>query len=74
MTHVEIDLGQHWLGWWLVVWRNQATTWTNIDLIGMVLWHSSESHFALCAHATILYDELENYTFEITAISQEPMS
>ena len=25
-------LGQHWLRWWLVVWRYQAITWTNVDL------------------------------------------
>ena len=27
------DLGQHWLRYWLVAWRHQATnTWTNVDL------------------------------------------
>ena len=26
------DLGQHWLRQWLVAWRHQAITWTNIDL------------------------------------------
>ena len=28
----DIDLGQHWLRWWLVAWRHQAITWTNVDL------------------------------------------
>ena len=31
------DLGQHWLRKWLVVWRHQAITWTNVD------WSSVES-------------------------------
>ena len=26
------NLGQHWLRWWLVAWRHQAVTWTNVDL------------------------------------------
>ena len=24
--------GQHWFRWWLVAWRHQAITWTNVDL------------------------------------------
>ena len=28
----NIDLGQHWLRQWLVAWRDQAITWTNVDL------------------------------------------
>ena len=28
----DIDLGQHWLRYWLVAWRHQAITWTNVDL------------------------------------------
>ena len=36
-------------------------------LISEVLWHSPESNFKLSAQATILYNEFENYTFEITA-------
>ena len=27
-----IDLGQHWLRWWLGAWRHQAINWTSIDL------------------------------------------
>ena len=27
------DLGQHWIRWWLVAWRHQAITWTNVDLL-----------------------------------------
>ena len=26
------DLGQHWLWYWLIAWRHQAITWTNVDL------------------------------------------
>ena len=28
----DIDLGQHRLRLWLVAWRHQAITWTNVDL------------------------------------------
>ena len=28
----DIDLGQHWLRWWLDAWRYQTITWTNVDL------------------------------------------
>ena len=26
------DLGQHWFRQWLVAWRHQTITWTNVDL------------------------------------------
>ena len=29
------DLGQHWLRYWLVAWRHQAITWTNVDLLSI---------------------------------------
>ena len=28
----DIDLGQNWFKLWLVAWRHQAITWTNVDL------------------------------------------
>ena len=31
-SYGDRDLGQHWLRWWLVAWRHQAITWTNMDL------------------------------------------
>ena len=31
------DLGQHWLRQWLVAWRHQAITWTNVDLSSVSL-------------------------------------
>ena len=31
MPYGDRDLGQHWLRWWLVAWRHQAITWTNVD-------------------------------------------
>ena len=30
--HGVMDLGQHWLRYWLVAWWHQAITWTNVDL------------------------------------------
>ena len=37
----DIEMGQHWLGWWLVVWRHQVMTWTNVDLSSV---RSSDIH------------------------------
>ena len=38
-------------------------------LISEILWHSPGSNFTLNAQAVILYNEFENSTFKITAIS-----
>ena len=35
------DLGQHWFRQWLVAWRHQAITWTNVDLTSLM---SSDVH------------------------------
>ena len=35
------DLSQHWLRQWLVAWRHQAITWTNVDLSSL---RSSDVH------------------------------
>ena len=32
MPYGDIDLGQHWLRWWLGPVRHQSITWTNVDL------------------------------------------
>ena len=37
----DMELGQHWLRWWLVAWRHQAITWTNVDLSSV---RSSDIH------------------------------
>ena len=39
------------------------------QLISQVLWHSPESNFTMNAGATILCNNFENFTFEITATS-----
>ena len=37
----DTDLGQLWLRQWLVAWRHQAITWTNVDLSSI---RSSDIH------------------------------
>ena len=33
MPHICFSkLGHHWFRWWLVAWRHQIITWTNVDL------------------------------------------
>ena len=39
-------------------------------LISEILWHSPESNLIVRAHAFILYDWVEKYTFQITASSK----
>ena len=31
-SYCDSNLGQHWLRQWLVTWRHQAITWTDVDL------------------------------------------
>ena len=41
----DIDLGQHWLRWWLVAWWHQAIAWTNVGLpsVGFCVIHQFHS-------------------------------
>ena len=41
-SYGAVNLGQHWLGWWLVAWRHRAITSTNI---GTPSARSSGIHF-----------------------------
>ena len=58
-SYGDIDLG------WLSSYNSQY--WI---LIGEFLWNSPQSDFIASAHATILYNEFEIHTFQITAISE----
>ena len=37
-TYDDIDLGQHWSRNWLVAWRQQTITWTNVVLSLIAYW------------------------------------
>ena len=61
---------QHWLRQWLVAWRHQAITWTNVDfslvrLPGIHLRTISQ----WVPKLLILYNEFDSYDPEITATS-----
>ena len=62
----DIDLGQHWLWWWLAAWWHQVVTWTNVDFS---LVRSCGMHLRAISQSTILYNELEDHSFEITTAS-----
>ena len=32
MLYDNVDLGQHWIGWWFISWRQQIIAQTNVDL------------------------------------------
>ena len=41
MPYADIDLGQHWLRWWLFAWRHRVITRTNVELASV---RSSDIH------------------------------
>ena len=43
----DTNPGQHWLRKWLVAWRHQAITWTNVDLSSV---RSSGIHLSAILH------------------------
>ena len=46
--YVDINIGQHWLRWWLLAWRHQAITWINVDVSSAgIAWLCT---FSLLAH------------------------
>ena len=62
MPYGEMDLGQHLLRQWLVAWRHQGITWTNVDLPSNVLYgiHLSahEIDTNMCSAITLLKSRL----------------
>ena len=62
----DINLGQHWISLWLVAWRHQAITWTNVDLSSV---RSSCTHMSAIlardASAISHWNQLENYLSKI---------
>ena len=47
MPYGDKNLGQHWLRWWLVAWRHQVITWTNVDWSSV---KSSDIHIRAISH------------------------
>ena len=66
----DIDLGQHWLRYWLGAWRHWANTWTNVNLpsmkpVGII----TEGYFTETVLDINDYKAFENRIFENTAKS-----
>ena len=49
MSYGDINLGQHWLKWWLVGWRHKFITWTNVNLPKIICGFHLRN-FALSTH------------------------
>ena len=63
----DIELGQHWLRKWLVAYRHQAITWTNVRLtISLVQCHSTEGNFTRDTSAIIHKNEPGNYLSKLS--------
>ena len=56
------DLGQHWLRLWLVAWRHQAITWTNVEL----LWVRSIGIHLSSIKQEILQPSITEISWKIT--------
>ena len=66
-----VNLGQHWLRWWLVDSWHHAITWTSIDQSSVrYLWHSYEGNFRWKMQDICPWYEFENYWFMFTTTSQ----
>ena len=64
MLYGDIDLGQHWLRWWLAAWRHQASTWTN-DYLSSATARPSEIHLGAISHE-IPQQSVAEFSLEIT--------
>ena len=74
VTHLESIIwrhtsGQHWLRWWLVVWRHQAITWTYIDFSFVRLCGIHLRVILQSIPMILFYVMSENYTSKIIATS-----
>ena len=58
----NINLDQHWIGYWSVAWWHQANYLNQFwHLICEILWHSPEIFFTANAVPSLLYNEFQNY-------------
>ena len=67
-----IDLSQRWFRWFLVFWRHQIINELVLIYhyyISLIPWHSTGIIFTASALATTLYNEYQNYVFDIAVAS-----
>ena len=60
----DVDLGQHWLRYWLVAWRHQAITWTNVDRIPATSSPSLAWHWIVISDRLLSEPLLAFFSFE----------
>ena len=73
LLYGDIAQGQHWLRWWLVAWRHQAITWTNVVfslvmISGVYLRVISQQ----LSQGTVVYNKFENILFKLSVTSTSP--
>ena len=59
----DIDLGQHWVRYWLCAWQHQAITWTNVVLSSKMF---CDIHFRTISQEMIMNLDLCNTYSVIT--------
>ena len=64
----DIHLGQHWSREWLVAWRHQAITWTNVDLSSV---KSCGIHLRAISHEILKIFTL-NVSLKVTNLRLHP--
>ena len=63
-SYDDIDLRKRWLRQWLVAWRHQAITWTNVDLSSV---RSSDIRVRAISHNQALnHYQLANHFYKIS--------
>ena len=67
----DIDMGQHWIRWWLVAWQHQAITWTNVDLSSV---RSSYIHLMAISQDTSIINVLQPQQKYLDLLNWEQIS
>ena len=62
----DINLSRRWFKWWLLAWRHQAITWTNVDLSSKVFCGMQDQ---ICKECSYVNQQIVVgvYIFKITA-------
>ena len=70
MSYGDIELGQHWLRWWLVAWWHKAITWTSANLQSARSGDNHQRAMACASHQSLTHWGRD----KMDAISQTPFS
>ena len=67
-SYSDIDVGLHWLRYWLAALRHQAITWTNVDIFRWTLRKKFQWNLNRNSNIFIEQNASEDVVFEMAAI------